>query len=84
MVVTRASLGLPIRFYCEKMKNSSFLKNDITSHPKTVSNFTTFGSLSGAVFDSENFLDYQSVSIMPSKLLYGSIALQQSDLECLK
>ena len=24
--VTRASLGLPIRFYCRKMKNSSFLQ----------------------------------------------------------
>ena len=61
-----------------------FFKNDTPSHPKIASHFTTFGSLSGAAFDSENFLDHQNVSIMSSKLLYGIIALQQSHSECLK
>ena len=78
------SLGLSIPFYCRKLKNSYFFQNDTLSHPKIVSNFTTFESFSGAIFDSENFLDHHSVSMMPSKLLHGTIALQQSDLECLK
>ena len=84
LVVTRASLCLPIRFYCRKMKIFHFYKNDTPSHPKIASNFTTFGSLSGDVFDSENFLNHQNVSIMSSKLLYGIIALEQTHLECLK
>ena len=66
------------------MKNSSFLQNHAPSHPKIASNFDTFGSLSGDVFDSENFLDHQNVSSMSSKLLYGIIALHQSHSECLK
>ena len=58
-----------------------FFKNNTPSRPKIASNFTTFASLSGAVFDSENVLDHQNVSIMSSKLLYGIIALQQSHSE---
>ena len=67
------------------MKDSSLLpKNDTLSDPKIASNFTTFGSLSGAVFDSENVLDPQNVSVMSSKFLYGIIALQQTHSESLK
>ena len=84
LVVTRASLDLPIRFYCRKMKNSSFYKNDTPSHPKISSNLDSFGILRGDVFDSQNFLDHQNVSNMSSKLLYGIIDLQQSHSECLK
>ena len=84
MEVIRASLGLPIRFYRRKMKILHFHKNDTPSHPKIASNFDTFGSLSGDVFDSENILDHQNVSSMSSKLLYGTIALHQSHSECLK
>ena len=63
------------------MKKSSFLQNDTPSLPKIATNFTTCGSRSGAVFDSEKFLDPQNVSIMSSKFLYGIIALQQSHSE---
>ena len=77
LVVTRASLGLPISFYWMKMKNTP-------TASKIASNFDTFGSLSGDAFDSETFLDYQNVSIMSSKLLYGIIALHQSHSGCLK
>ena len=84
MVVTRASLGLPICFYCRKMKILHFYKNDTLSHPKIASNFDTFGSISGDDFYSENLLDHQNVSNMSSKLLYGIIALHQSHSECLK
>ena len=55
LVVTRACLGLPIRFIAEKWKILHFYKNDTPSHPKIASNFDTFGNLSGEVFDSENF-----------------------------
>ena len=85
--VTRASLGLPIRFYCRKTKNSSFLQKRLIFTKillKIASNFATFGSLSVSVFDSENILDPQNVSIMSLELLYGSMALHQSHLECLK
>ena len=61
-----------------------FYKNDIPSHPKIASNFDAFGSLSVDVFDSENFLHHQNVSSMSSKLLYGAIALHQSDSGFLK
>ena len=67
-----------------KWKIVHFYKNDTLSHPKIASNFDTFGSLSGDVFDSENFLDHQNVSSMSSKLLYGAIALHQSHSGCLK
>ena len=75
LVVTRASPGLPIRFYSGKWKILHFYKNDTPSHPKIASNFDTFGSLSGDVFHSENFLDHQNVSNVSSKFLYGIIAL---------
>ena len=70
----------------EKLYQSvlDFYKNDTSSHSKIASNFDTFGSLSGDVFDSENFLDHQNVSSMSSKLLYRIIALHQSHSECLK
>ena len=84
MVVTRASLGLPILFIAGKWKILHFYKNDAPSHRKIASNLDAFGSLSDDVFDSENFLDLQNVSSMSSKLLYGAIALHQSQLECLK
>ena len=71
-------------FIAGKWKILHFYKNDTPSHPKIASNFDTFGSLSGDVFDSENFLDHQNVSSMSSKLLYGIIALHQSHSECLK
>ena len=71
-------------FIAGKWKILHFYKNDTPSHPKIASNFDTFGSLSGDVFDSENFLDHQNVSSMSSKLLYGAIALHQSHSECLK
>ena len=71
-------------FIAGKWKIPHFYKNDTPSHPKIASNFTTFGSLSSAAFDSENFLDPQNLSIMSSKLLYGIIALQQSHSESLK
>ena len=61
-----------------------FFKNDTPSHAKFSFDFTRFGSFSDAVLDSEKCLDHHSVSIMPSKLLHGTRALQQSDLECLK
>ena len=68
-----------------KSKILHFFKNDTPSHAKISSDFTSFGSFSSAVLDSEIFLDHHSVSITPSKLLHGTIAaLQQSDLECLK
>ena len=59
-------------------------KNDTPSHSKIASNFETFGSLSGDVFDSENVLDHENVSRMSSQLLYEIIALHQSHSECLK
>ena len=71
-------------FIAGKWKILHFYKNDTPSHPKIASNFDTFGSLSGDVFDSENFLDHQNASIMSSTLLYGIIALQQCHSECLK
>ena len=71
-------------FIAGKWKNLHFYKNDTPSHPKTASNFDTFGSLSGDVFDSENFWDHQNVSNMSSKLLYGIIALQQNHSKYLK
>ena len=71
-------------FIAGKWKILRFYKNDAPSHPKMSSNFDTFGSLSGDVFDSENFLDHQNVSSMSSKLLYGAIALHQSHSGCLK
>ena len=71
-------------FIAGKWKNLHFYKNDTPSHPKTASNFDTFGSLSGDVFDSENFLDHENVSSMSSKLLYEIRALHQSHSECLK
>ena len=71
-------------FIAGKRKILHFYKNDTPSHPKIASNLTTFGSLSGAVFDSENFLRSQNVSIMSSKFLYGIIGLQQSHSESLK
>ena len=77
LVVNRASLDSRIRFYCRKLENSSFFKNDTPNHPNIAYNFTTFKSLTGVVFDSENFLEEQLVSIMPSKLLYGVIALKK-------
>ena len=43
-----------------------------------------FRSLSGDVFDSENFLDHHNVSRMSSNFLYGAIALHQTDSEYLK
>ena len=67
-------------FIAGKWKILDFYKNDTPSHPKIASNFTTFGSLSGDVFDSENFLNHQNVSIMSSTLLYGIIALEQTHL----
>ena len=71
-------------FIAGKRKILHFYKNDTPSHPKITSKYTSFRSLSDAVFAWENFLDQQSVSIMPSKLFYGTVALQQSDLGCLK
>ena len=71
-------------FIAGKRKILHFYKNDTPSHPKIASNFTTFGSLNGAVFDSENFLDLQNVPIMSWKILYGIIVLQQSYSESLK
>ena len=68
----------------ENQKFFIFFKNDIPSLGKISSDFTSFGNFSGSVLDSEIFLDHHSVSITPSKLLHGTIALQQSDLECLK
>ena len=70
-------------FIAGKWKILHFYKNDTPSHPKIASNFDAFGSLSGDVFDSENFLDLQNVSSMSSKPLYGAIALHQSHSECL-
>ena len=63
---------------CEKTIRD-FFKNDTPSHPKIASNFTTLKSLTCVVFDSENFLEQQLLSIMSSKLLYGVIALQQNN-----
>ena len=71
-------------FIAGKWKILHCYKNDTPSHLKIVYNFDIFGSLSGDVFDSENFLDHQNESSMFSKLLYGTIALQQSLSECLK
>ena len=71
-------------FIAGKSEIFHFFKNDTPSHSKITSNFTTFGSFYGAISDSESFLDHNSASIMSSKLLHGTIALQQSDLECLK
>ena len=84
LIVTRASLGLPIHFIAGKWNNLHLYKSDTPSYLKIASNFTTFGSLTGDVFDSENFLDHQNVSSMFSNLLYGTIALHQSHSECLK
>ena len=50
-------------FIAGKRKILHFYKNDNPSHPKIASNFDTFGSLSGDVFDSENVLDHQNVSV---------------------
>ena len=71
-------------FIAVRWKILHFYDNDTPNHPKSASNVDTFGSLSGDVFDSEIFLDYQNVSSMSSKLLYEIIALHQSHAECLK
>ena len=71
-------------FIAGKSEILHFFKNDTPSHAKISSDLTSCGSFSGAVLDSEIYLDHHSVSTMPSKLLHETIALQQSDLECLK
>ena len=71
-------------FIAGKWKIFYFYKNDTPSHTKIALNFTAFGSLNDDVFDTENFLDHQNVSSMPSRLLYGVIALHQSHSGCLK
>ena len=51
-------------FVAGKSEILHFFKNNTPSHAKISSDFTSFGSFSGAVFDSQNFLDHHSVSIM--------------------
>ena len=55
-------------FIAGKSKILHFFKNDTSSHAKISSDFTSFGSFSDPVLDSEIFLDHHSVSIMPSNL----------------
>ena len=42
-------------------KKSSFFKNDIPSHLKIASIFTTFGSLIGNIFDKIFFFPYNGI-----------------------
>ena len=83
-VVIRTSLGLSIRFYCRKIRNCSSFQKWCSKSWQNFSRFYYFWELQWSVLDSENFLDYHSVSSMPSKLLHGTIALEKGDLEYLK
>ena len=75
---------MSIRFYCRKMKYSSFFQKWYSESCQNFFRFYWFWEVQWCSSRLKNFLDHHSVSITPSKLLHGTIALQQSDFECLK